>query len=116
MAVSRCQSVFAASNLYALRRLGVDRATREALDHLRQGTDGIWIHLDADVLDDALMPAVDYRLPDGLAWEKAESMLTVALASGSIVGMDVTIFNPRLDPDGSVAASFADLLARALSG
>ena len=26
---------------------------------------GFWIHLDADVLDDRIMPAVDYRLGNG---------------------------------------------------
>jgi hypothetical protein len=28
--------------------------------------EGFWIHLDADVLDDEVMPAVDYRMPGGL--------------------------------------------------
>jgi arginase len=104
-----------AYELSTLRRIGAERAMHESLEHLaRQALDGIWLHFDADVLDDAIMPAVDYRLPDGLSWAEAERMLNVALASGSVVGMDVTIFNPRLDPDGSVAASFVTLLARAL--
>ena len=30
-----------------------------------RGVEGIWIHVDADVLDDRVMPAVDYRLPGG---------------------------------------------------
>jgi arginase len=102
-------------DLSTLRRVGVDRVIDEALEHLRGGADGIWIHLDADVLDDAVMPAVDYRLPDGLSWAEAETILKVALASNSIVGMDVTIFNPRLDTDGSCARSLVDLLTRALS-
>lgn len=101
--------------LSALRQMGVDRATHEALGHLR-AVDGIWIHFDADVLDDDLMPAVDYRLPGGLSWEEAASILRIAWASGSIVGMDVTIFNPRLDPDGGIARSLVHLLARTLSG
>jgi arginase len=105
-----------AYDLAALRRAGVEQVTRKALEHLRgQAVDGIWIHFDADVLDDAVMPAVDYRLPDGLSWVEAESMLQVALASGAIVGMDVTIFNPRLDPDGAIARAFVELLARALA-
>jgi len=29
------------------------------------GPESYWIHVDADVLDDAVMPAVDYRQPGG---------------------------------------------------
>jgi arginase len=103
-----------AYDLSTSRRLGVDRATTQALEHLRGSPDGIWIHFDADVLDDDVMPAVDYRLPGGLSWAEAERILSIALAGGAIVGMDVTIFNPRLDPDNSIARSLVDSLIRAL--
>ena len=39
------------------------------------GVQGIWIHVDADVLDDRIMPAVDYRLPGGLSWEELSAAL-----------------------------------------
>jgi arginase len=100
-------------DLSTLRRIGVEQVMEQALEHLRR-VDGIWIHFDADVLDDAVMPAVDYRLPDGLTWGEAETALTIALARGSVIGMDVTIFNPSLDPDGSIARVFVDLLTRVL--
>lgn len=103
-----------AYDLRTLRRVGLQRAMQEALDHLRPHTGGLWIHFDADVLSDDVMPAVDYRLPDGLSWREAETLLRAAFASGSIVGMDVTIFNPRLDPDGRIARALVDLLGRAL--
>jgi arginase len=31
------------------------------------------------------------------------------------VGLDVTIFNPRLDPDGTIATRLAECLRRGLS-
>ena len=34
------------------------------------GLDGFWIHVDADVLNDDEMPAVDYRNPGGLTWDQ----------------------------------------------
>ena len=56
------------------RRVGVAAAAREALECASgQGTRGFWVHFDADVLDDAIMPAVDYRLPGGLTWVETES-------------------------------------------
>ena len=70
-------------------------------------------HLDADVLDDAVMPAVDYR-PGGLSWEELATILQVAVASGRAVGLNITIFNPELDGDGSIAAGFVDALVKGL--
>jgi arginase len=72
------------------------------------------MHLDADVLDDALMPAVDYRMPGGLSWEELTTILQVAIGSGRAIGLNITIFNPELDSNGSIAAAFVDTLARGL--
>jgi arginase len=77
--------------------------------------EGLWIHLDADVLDSAIMPAVDYRLPDGLDWDELSSLLRMVMSSGMVVGINIGIFNPRLDPSGSVARRFAACLAAGLA-
>ena len=70
------------------------------------------MHLDVDVLDDAIMPAVDYRHPGGLSWDEAAQLLQGLLGSPGTRGLDVTIFNPNLDPDGSIARLLADLIVR----
>ena len=72
---------------------------------------GFWVHLDVDVLDDALMPAVDYRHPGGLSWEETGEILAGLLADGRAHGLDVTIFNPRLDPGGGIARRLSGLIA-----
>ena len=106
-----------ALNLAAVRRLGVARATRQAIDRLsRPDLAGFWIHLDADVLDDAIMPAVDYRLPDGLSWDELVTLLRHARASPHATGMEITIYNPSLDSDRSIAHNFVMALAQALAG
>ncbi|MFD0143779.1 MULTISPECIES: arginase family protein [unclassified Streptomyces] len=104
--------------LYALdlddvRAAGAGEAARGAVARLAE-RDGYWVHLDVDVLDDAVMPAVDYRQPGGLSWAELEDVLRTALAHERAVGFDVTIFNPRLDPDGTIAARLTDCLRRAL--
>ena len=76
--------------------------------------DGFWIHLDADALDDAVMPAVDYRIPDGLHWNELVAILRGAIASGEALGIDVTIFNPKLDADGAIAQRFVEALGDGL--
>ncbi|WP_151483082.1 arginase family protein [Streptomyces albicerus] len=104
-----------AVDLEAVRVLGVAEAARQAVDRLTSGgTAGYWVHLDVDVLDDDLMPAVDYRQPDGLTWQELETILRTALGDDRAVGFDVTIFNPRLDPDGTIAARLAECLREVL--
>jgi arginase len=98
-----------------VRNLGVERAARAAVEHLtRAGIDGFFIHVDADVLNDDIMPAVDYRLPDGLYWDELERALRIAIASGKAVGLEITIYNPSLDDDGSAGRGLAETLSRAL--
>lgn len=102
-------------DLAAVRGSGVAHAVQRALTRLtRPGLEGFWIHLDCDVLDDAIMPAVDYRLAGGLSWSELETMLRLARSTGHAVGLDVTIFNPRLDGDGSVARRLVRCLAAGL--
>lgn len=102
-------------DLPALRAMGVEKAAHEAVDHLtRMELDGFFIHLDADCLDDAIMPAVDFRVPGGLSWDELAAALRIALESGKAVGLEITIYNPRLDTDGSAGSGLADLLARTL--
>ena len=43
--------------------------------------EGFWIHLDVDVLDDELMPAVDYRMKGGLTFVELGELLKVLLKS-----------------------------------
>jgi hypothetical protein len=38
------------------------------------------------------------------------------VATGHMVGLEVTIFNPSLDGDGSLARALVGCLARALAG
>ena len=101
-------------DLAAVRERGISRAAHDAVGHLvRPELEGFWVHLDCDALDDAIMPAVDYRQPGGLSWDELETVLGTALDSGQVVGIEVTIFNPLLDPDGSIARALVRCLGRA---
>ncbi|MHB1544931.1 MAG: arginase family protein [Gammaproteobacteria bacterium] len=66
--------------------------------------DGFWIHLDVDALEDSIMPAVDSRQPGGFSWDEMAGIVKTALASGRAVGMEITIFDPDRDSDGSLAS------------
>jgi arginase len=104
-----------AFDLASIRRQGIEAAALEAVAHLtRDDLTGFFIHVDADCLDDAIMPAVDYRLADGLSADELTVTLRTALASGRALGLEITIYNPSLDPDGEAGRLLADLVASAL--
>jgi arginase len=77
---------------------------------------GFWVHFDVDVLDDAIMPAVDYRHDGGLSWAEAAELLQGLLGQPGACGLDVTIFNPNLDPDRIIARDLCDFLVRCVGG
>ncbi len=99
-----------------VRERGARAAAEQALAALdRQPLDGFWIHLDADVLDRTLMPAVDSPNPVGLTFDELSAALAVFLASPRAVGLELTVFDPDLDPDGAYARRLADALVRAFA-
>jgi arginase len=107
--------ILRAFDLQTVRALGIKQAAQAAVAHLsRPELDGFFIHIDADSIDDALMPAVDYRIPDGLSWEELRNVLRIALDSRKAVGLEIAIYNPALDGDGSAGRGLVDALASEL--
>jgi arginase len=72
--------------------------------------------VDADVLDPSVMPAVDSPTPGGLGFEELASLLTPLVRDPSALGIEVSIYDPYLDPDRTSAARLVTLLERVLSG
>ena len=91
-------------DLAAVRKVGVAGAARRAVERFERNE-----------LDDEVMPAVDSPQPDGLIRKELIEMLKVLLASRLAVGMEVTIFDPDLDPAGKIASAFAHDLVAALA-
>ncbi|MFE3096388.1 arginase family protein [Streptomyces sp. NPDC059248] len=103
-----------------LRRLGAADAASAVAASLGTGAgagavDGFWLHLDADVLDPAVMPAVDSTDPDGLLPDELSEVVKSLLASPRCVGMNVTIYDPDRDPDGSAGDLLTDLVVDAFT-
>ncbi|MBA2518484.1 MAG: arginase family protein [Chloroflexia bacterium] len=104
-----------ARSLAQLRQGGASAATAQALAVVaNRNLNGFWIHLDADVLDNALMPAVDSPQPGGLSYDELIAIVGRLVAAGGVAGMTVTIDDPDLDPTGAIGAAFTDALVRAL--
>jgi arginase len=97
-------------------RRGARTAAAEARAFLDAApTQGFWIHLDADVLDGKIMPAVDSPNDRGITFVQLKEILSVLLASPMAVGLEITIFDPDLDPDGRLAAQLAKTIEQAFA-
>ena len=68
--------------------------------------DGFFIHLDVDVLNDDIMPAVDSREKDGLNYPEFNTLLSKLLSSSKAVGIEITILDPKLDKGGKYTTEF----------
>jgi arginase len=78
-----------------------------------EGLDGFWVHLDVDVLDIDVLPAVDAPDPGGLQYSELVELLRPLLADEHCAGFHVSIYDPDLDPDGRYAVELADALVAA---
>ena len=101
-------------SLADIRSRGFGNTVARALKTVETAGDRFWIHLDLDVIDDASISAVDYRMPDGLAIGEVVEILRRALLTGKAAGLNVTILNPTLDWDGSQSRRVVDMLGTAL--
>lgn len=98
-------------DLALLRNAGTATSARNALEVIsRQEVEGFWIHLDVDALDSAIMPAVDSPQVDGLSYAELAELVTPLLRCDRAMGLELTIFDPDLDPDGTIAEKLVDEL------
>lgn len=105
---------FATRPATALRAEGARRTAQWARERLADCA-GYWVHIDVDVLDPAVMPAVDAPEPGGIALTELELLLTGLVNTPDCLGMELTVFDPDHDPDGRHAAELVSTLVTGLA-
>jgi len=75
---------------------------------------GFWVHMDADVLDRSVMPAVDSPDPNGLATDEVGLVLRTLVTSPRCEGFQLTIYDPDLDL-AAAAPRYSRTLSSALT-
>jgi len=103
----------------ALSERGVTEVATAALLSLTSaGSElrGFWIHLDADVINPTVMPAVDSPEPGGMTINEVVDFLTPFVRHPRALGLELTIYDPGLDPDRSCATRLVTLLENLLRG
>lgn len=98
----------------ALRAEGAARSAQWAREQLTECV-GYWVHADVDVLDPAVMPAVDAPDPGGIAYAELELLLSGLVGTPECLGMELTVFDPDYDPDGSYAAEIVNAVVAGLA-
>ena len=94
-------------DLLSLRKAGIENCVKDFLTMIHsQKLDGFWIHVDVDVLNDDLMPCVDSRTTDGLTYDEFNTILTLLLSDYKATGIEITILDPELDPNGIYTKEF----------
>lgn len=110
------QAGFRISTSGDVMELGARALSREVLETVTRGTAGFWIHLDVDVVDGDEMPAADCPEPDGISFAVLAELLGELVASPRCAGMEVTIYDPDLDPTGESADRLVECLRTAYLG
>lgn len=99
------------ADLQMLRKKGIVKTANEYLAQLQKNkVDGVWLHVDADVLDDKLMHAVDSPQEDGLSYDELKTLVQTFIRSGFVTGFQLTIYDPDLDPDRTIGKRLVDEL------
>ena len=101
--------------LNTLRKTGIENCTVQFLNMVDENElDGFFIHLDVDVLNDNIMPAVDSREKDGLNYPEFNNLLSRLLSNPKAIGIEITILDPNLDKEGKYTAEFVSNFGKAI--
>jgi arginase len=101
--------------LSEVRAKGVETVTDQIVRMIAAGpVRGFWLHVDMDVLDSTLMPAVDSPENSGLSWAEFDTAMGAFLRDPKLVGLNIGIFDPELDSSGEYASRIAAVLRRRL--
>ncbi|MEP6897719.1 MAG: arginase family protein [Rhodanobacter sp.] len=96
---------------------GIDAVARLVITQLEsRGLDKVWLHVDFDVLDESVMPAVDSPGTPGLDYAQLAELVEALCASGRVIGADFTIYDPQLDPFALYSRRLVECVARGVSG
>jgi arginase len=97
-----------------LRSDGAARSAQWAREQLVDCA-GYWVHVDMDVLDPAVMPAVDAPEPGGIAFPELELLLAGLVDTPDCLGVEITVFDPDYDPDGTYAQEITATIVAGLA-
>jgi arginase family enzyme len=113
------EDALAAGNLVVtigeVRRLGMATAIDRALEHVR-GCDAIFVDCDIDVIDRSQFPGAPGARPGGMAVENFFEAVRRLASEPRVRAIDLTEWDPPLDPSDLSALTAGRWLAECLAG
>jgi arginase len=99
-------------DLFSFREMGAEACITGFLEMVTaEKLDGYLVHIDVDVLDDRVMPAVDSRQEGGLTFDEFNRLVRGVLRHPKAMGVEITILDPDLDVDGKFGKAFVENLS-----
>jgi arginase len=87
---------------------------RAAVSHFAASGSRYWVHLDVDVLDEAIFPATDYLMPGGLDFDELGAVLAPIGEDPAMIGLSLGCYSPAKDPGQRCGEALVTLLADVL--
>ncbi|MCH7677275.1 arginase family protein [candidate division KSB1 bacterium] len=81
------------------------------LDKLSGSVEGVYLHIDMDVLNPDFAPVNSYQPPEGLSPEQMQEIIESIAAKFPISGASVTAYDPEMDPENKGLAAGLDLIS-----
>jgi arginase len=96
-----------------LDRRGMTAVTREAIKRVTEGTNGLHVSFDMDVVDPSEAPGVGTPVPGGVTYREAHLAMELVAESKTLTSLDVVEVNPILDRENRTAILAAELVLSA---
>ena len=90
---------------------GVAETLNPVLDELSKDAEGIYLHIDLDVLDPDFAPVNPYQPAGGLAPEALQQIIQKVAIKLPIVGASVTAYDPEMEPENKALTVGLELIS-----
>jgi len=98
-----------------VQREGPAAVAEAALERIHTSSHEFVLHFDVDVISADDFRATNLPAPGGLRLEEVRQALSVFAGQKNLAAVEITAYNPDLDPDGSAARLLVDLLVAVLT-
>jgi arginase len=93
-----------------IRRKGAAESARAAIRQLHSGQNEFILHVDVDVISSSEFPAASFAAEGGLPFADVREALKVFVAEKNLAAIEISTYNPSLDPEGKNAAALIELI------
>jgi arginase len=98
-----------------IERRGAAAAAEDALEHMHGRRYEFVLHVDLDVIASEDFAATNLSAPGGLRFDELREALAVFTRQPTLAALEISAYNPALDPEGAAARRVVELLAELLA-